>query len=442
MFDLILKKQFFIFFFLFLISRLVIFFYIGHNNIPDFFHFSDINLLKDNLIETLTYLHSQPLLLNFIIGIILKITDGNLNYFSYIFYFLNLSFSIGIIIYSQKILKIFGINKKLIFFIMIFLIINPNIIYYENYSNPLYAHLVCFLFFQLTYCLFKFFKERIFKFELYIYLNLLLLSSIWSAWQPYLILIVYFLISLIRRNFNKKSFIAFFICFFIALLPSIKNKILFDSFSNSSWVGIYLSTVFVPEPECAKHKYIKKIDIENAKKKFPPKYFTIKSLWGDQSEENNLAIIFKSKRCLEYAVNRIKNNPTEYIKNRLIQFIVSHSKFGFENVRATPDVGKPYWIIKYLDKFDSKFKIFKQVLIILYMLFVYIFLICVLFLKKLPINIKSCNLIFLLIYLYYLAVTHLPNGGYETTRMIYGGFIIQIIFLANLFNLLKFSVKN
>ena len=290
--------------------------------------------------------------------------------------------------------------------------------------------------------MFKFFKDRIFKFEAYIYLNLLVLSSIWSAWQPYLILIVYFLISVLVRNFNKKSFIVFFICFFVALLPSIKNKILFDSFSNSSWVGIYLSTVFVPEPDCAKHKYIKKVDIENAKKKFPEWYFEIKSLWGDQSEENNLAIIFKSKRCLEYAVNRIKNNPGEYIKNRSIQFFISHSKFGFENVRGAPDVGKPYWIITYLDKFDDKFKIFKQILIFLYMMFVYLFLVSMLFSKKIPINLKLCNLLFLLIYFYYLAITHLPNGGYETTRMMYGGFIVQIIFLSNLFKLLNSTLKN
>jgi uncharacterized PurR-regulated membrane protein YhhQ (DUF165 family) len=44
------------------------------------------------------------------------------------------------------------------------------------------------------------------------------------------------------------------------------------------------------------------------------------------------------------------------------------------------------------------------------------------------------NAIFFFIYIYYVSVTHLPNGAYENTRMVYGGFVIQVIFLANLIN--------
>jgi hypothetical protein len=94
-------------------------------------------------------------------------------------------------------------------------------------------------------------------------------------------------------------------------------------------------------------------------------------------------------------------------------------------------VGKPYWIISYLDKFDSKFKIYKQLLIFSYMMFVYLFLILILFSKKKSNNIKFANFIFLTIYFYYLFVTNLLDGGYEITRMVYGGFIMQIVFFAN-----------
>ena len=51
------------------------------------------------------------------------------------------------------------------------------------------------------------------------------------------------------------------------------------------------------------------------------------------------------------------------------------------------------------------------------------------------------NFILAIIYSYYIAVTHLPNGGYETARMVYGGFVIQIIFLSNLFKLREISNK-
>ena len=442
MFNLIYKYNFAFVLSLFFLSRAVIYLFIGSNNTPDFFHFADINLLENELLETLFYLHSQPLFLNFFIGLFLKITDGNLYYFSYIFYFLNLLFSVGIIFYSLKIFDLFKINQKIKIILGIFLIFNPNLIYYENYSNPLYTHLVCFLFFQLTFCIFKFFKDNDYKYELFIYLNLVILSQIWSAWQPYLIPFTYFCILLVKRKFNKISLIFCLFVFFLSLIPSIKNKILFNSFSNSSWGGIYLSTVFVPEPECAKHAFIKNEDIENAKKNFPPEFFKKKSLWGKQSEENNLAVIMKAKRCLAYALNRIKENPYEYLKNRSIQFIISHSKLGFENVRGAPDVGKPYWIIKILDTFDSKFEIYKQLLIFTYMIFVYTFLIYATYSNKSSNNLKSANLIFGIIYLYYLTITHFPNGGYETTRMIYSGFVMQIIFFSNLISIFFNKRKN
>ena len=131
---------------LFLLSRIILFYLLGYNNIPDFFHYADIRLLRHDLIETVIYSHSQPPFLNLFIGILLKIFKGNLTFFSIFFYFLNTSLTIGILYLTFKILNIFQINKKYILFILVFLVINPNFIYYENYSNPLYSHVICFFF--------------------------------------------------------------------------------------------------------------------------------------------------------------------------------------------------------------------------------------------------------------------------------------------------------
>ena len=50
---------------LFFLTRILIFNFIGYNNALDLFHFSNIELLRTDLIRTIFYNHSQPLLLNF-----------------------------------------------------------------------------------------------------------------------------------------------------------------------------------------------------------------------------------------------------------------------------------------------------------------------------------------------------------------------------------------
>ena len=436
-----IKNLFFLIIFFFL-SRLFVFQVIGYNNTIDFFHYSNIELLKSDLLKTIYYNHSQPLLLNFFLGLLLKIFNGNLERISLFFYFLNILLTIGIIIFSYKIMRLFLINKKVIYFILLLLTINPNFIYYENYSNPIYSHINCYLYFQLVYLILRYSLKKAFNTEVFIYLTLLVQSQIWSAWQPYLILIIFIFLKIFISKFNIKSFLIFLIIFLTSLAPSIKNSILFGSFANSSWTGIYLSTVFVPEPDCAKHNYILNDDIKNAETNYDKKYLKEPSLWGPKSGENNLAIIYMSKRCLRYALNRIVNDPFDYIKNRSVEFFISHSKLSFENVRGAPDIGKPKWIIQYLDILDKNFKTPKQLIIFGYMLIIYGGYLYIV-IKKINADnkFKYANILILFLQTYYILVTHLFNGGYETTRMVYGSFVIQLLFFVNLLNFIKNKKK-
>jgi hypothetical protein len=429
------KQILFFILILFILTRILIFNFIGYNNVIDFFHFSNLELLRTDLIRTIYYNHSQPLLLNFLLGLFLKIFDGNKEKISILFFFIHLCLTIGIILISYKIMRLFNLNKYILFFILLFLVFNPNLVYYENYSNPIYSHINCFLYFLLAYLILRYCLKYSPSDEILIYVTLLIQSQIWGAWQPYLIIVLFCFFRIFFNKIDKKKFIIFFIIFILSLTPSIKNFILFSTFSNSSWTGIYLSTVLVPEPECANHKLTKK-DIINAKNNFKNDYFKQPSLWGPQSGENNLAIIEKSKRCFKYAISKIIEDPLNYLKNRLIQFFISHSKFSFENVRGAPEIGKPKWIINYLDIIDVNFKILKQSIIFLYMITIYI-LYSYMTVKQFKNGCKFryFNLIIIIIHLHYLAITHLPNGHYENTRMVYGGFVIQLIFFCNLFKL-------
>ena len=287
---------------LFILTRILIINLIGLNNVLDFFHFSNIELLRTDLLRTIYYNHSQPLLLNFLLGLLFKIFDGNIESISVAFYFIHVFLTIGIILISYKIMSLFNLNKKIIYFILILLILNPNFVYYENYSNPLYSHINCYLYFQLAYLVLRYCLKRKPNDEILVYITLLIQSQIWGAWQPYLIIVIFLFLRIFINKIDKEKFITFFIIFILSLAPSIKNFILFGTFANSSWTGIYLSTVLVPEPECANHR-LDDEDIENAKKRFNDEYFKQPSLWGPQSETNNLAIIEKSNMFLRLNVS-------------------------------------------------------------------------------------------------------------------------------------------
>ena len=68
---------------LFIISKLIIFNYFIqiHHNFSSYWQLSNLSLFLD-LINTIKFLHMQPPLWNIIVGIILKLTNGNLIYAS------------------------------------------------------------------------------------------------------------------------------------------------------------------------------------------------------------------------------------------------------------------------------------------------------------------------------------------------------------------------
>ncbi len=97
---------------LYFLTRILIFNLIGYNNVLDFFHFSNIELLRTDLIRTIYYNHAQPLLLNFLLGLLFKIFDGNIESISVAFYFMHILLTIGIILISYEIMTLFNLNKK------------------------------------------------------------------------------------------------------------------------------------------------------------------------------------------------------------------------------------------------------------------------------------------------------------------------------------------
>ena len=148
--NLIKKYHLFLFLFFFIVSRLIIhnFFQIEINGPNYGYHLLHVDFLKNDLLQSLLLLHSQPPLFNFIQGIFLKIFS-NIQQIVLAFNFLNSFLSLGIIYYSFLISNFFNINFKQKLFLLLILILNPSIIFYENLFS--YHLLTTFLFIQISY---------------------------------------------------------------------------------------------------------------------------------------------------------------------------------------------------------------------------------------------------------------------------------------------------
>ena len=120
-------------------------------------HHLEKDLLQYDLLNTLKYWHYSPPLINFILGILLKITDGSLFLINLIYFLINLSMTFIILLIGYYFCVKFDLSKSKKIILLFFIIFNPDIIFYENYSRPIYSHTIAFLFSLLCYYSFNFF---------------------------------------------------------------------------------------------------------------------------------------------------------------------------------------------------------------------------------------------------------------------------------------------
>ena len=204
-----------------------------------YMHYVDPELLKNNLLETLFYLNSQPPLYNFFLGIILKYFPNNLQFGFGLFYHL---FGLSLAVSLFSIMSWLGVSKKLSTALTILFMISPACILNENwlfYTYPV-GSLLCIS----SLFLFPFARS----------------SKIWQGFSFFFILV---LVCMTRSLFHLSYFLlltvllAFFqrfddkriknLCLSLllplslVLLLYLKNYLIFGSFSASSWLGFNFS---------------------------------------------------------------------------------------------------------------------------------------------------------------------------------------------------------
>lgn len=202
--------------------------------------YADINLLKENIIESLFYLHSQPPLFNFLLGIS-KIIFGNNASLSMFILFQLCGLLTAVLLYKMMIEL--SIRKWLCFGFTILYIITPATLLYENLF--FYTHIVIFFFITAAFLLCKFLQS---KKTIYIKLHFifLLLISLTTSffhliWFLFIAVFVFWIL-----KFNRKEIaLALIIPVIILLGLYTKNLILFGDFNSSSWFGMNLSRITV-----------------------------------------------------------------------------------------------------------------------------------------------------------------------------------------------------
>jgi hypothetical protein len=433
-----IKKNFFkeklIFLFIvFLLSRLLTYFYFGikSDNPLGTMHLPSLDFLYKDLFNTIKYWHFSQHLHILLFGLVIKLSKGSEFFFSIFWFLYSYSLTLGILYYVNQICIEHGISKKIRFFIIIFFIINPNIIFYESYSRPFYSHTLCFLFTQLTYFFLVLFKKKSFKTEILIYVNLLFLSLTWSLFHPFFLILIYIIITIFKKKLDLKILSYFILIFIVCIIPSIKNKIVFNFFMNASNLGVNLSTTL---PDHKKECFIN--ILEEQRNIFVNKKIYLHPILrndGVNWNSNHIGDILGSKLCLDWFFKNIFKDPSIYFKSRLNNLASSHSKFAFEFEVGSPDK------LRNILSFSYNLKLAKQIFIFIYMFILYFFLIYEFISKRTTINYRRSLFLIFICYAWLLILSCLLNG-YEQERMLYTAIVLHLFFWLNIFKkFLKFS---
>ena len=396
-------------------------------------------LLENDLLKSLYFSHYQPPIWNLIYGIMIKIFGINYEIISIWLHIFNIFLSFVMVYYFFLICKFFKLESKKIYInYLIFFIFSISFLYYETYLH--YTHLTVFLFAQLTYLYLKFSRDQNLINEILIYSTALILVYTWTAFgHPLFIFVIFSGIFLIKfkKNFFR-SFIIFIFFAFLAILPSIKNKIELNFFTNSTLIGLQLVLVLSFDDNW---DYYSRCDFDKSKSKIYERSFlennpnlniTHPSLIGELSEFNNVGFVEKSKECLKIGISQIYKDPLRYFGRVKFLFISSHGHFTFDHIGWDPKEWRKYFGLFY-DINENKFiSPIKVRLLQLYYLLVYLFFISLTIKNILLIHKddrifqKTLSSIFF-IYIWLMAVIYLATGM-EHERMRHTGHFIHVLF--------------
>ncbi len=221
---------------IFALSR--IFFYWSGIN---FYHWSgrlqmqfiDPDLLKNNLLQSILYLHAQPPLFQFIVGSIYKFFPDN-----YALVFHTLYLVLGLILTASLflVMKQLRIPKYISAVFTIFFILSPSALLFENLL--LYTYFVAALLCLSALFLYKFLENHYLRYGILFFTCLSFIVLMRSLFHLLWFIVFVLILLVCKRNIWKKIILASCIPFLLIVVFFAKNAYYFGSFSGSTWFGM------------------------------------------------------------------------------------------------------------------------------------------------------------------------------------------------------------
>ena len=424
-----IKKISFLIFLIFVLTRIIVYFFfeIRLSHLSYGYHLLDKDLLNHYFFSSLLYLHSQPYLWNLFNGIVVNLFDGNYKFIEIFFTLYHHLLTLLSLYIFNLILREYKINLRTSFFIILFFCINPSIIFFENIFS--YAHTTFFIFNLLILFIVKFINSGMKNsYEIGIYFCIFILGNIWLLFQPHILIPLAFLIIRYFKKSNLKVLIYTLIFTILSLSPIIKNKFVFGEYILASKGGHDIKDVFYDWEKYCDHpeKDIKKYEniyFEKYKKKF-----NHPSLVGPKSMFNNVGMITYSQNCKKITFDRLIAEPKMYFKHRFLAFLAGHGKFAFDYIYPVPSGWKDFYSNIYKVYENKNAKLFRQIVLFFFKMYIYITIIKFLISKKTPLNLRTKTFFSSLIYIYLLCMAVFVAGT-EQERILYTGFIINLFFI-------------
>ncbi len=209
----------------------------------------DVELLQTRFWESIFYSHAQPPLFNVINGILVNLFPDR---YPVVFHFFNITLSYATVILLYVTLKRLDVARWLSTLMCVFLILNPATIAYENLYS--YTTLTVFLVMALTAAVvFVFFTANLRHYVLFV-TALLLLVLTRSSFHLFWMIMMIALVIILDRQHNSSRGVIWIGAIGIILAASwyLKNLVLFNKFTASTWMGMNLARVLPPSTDLGK----------------------------------------------------------------------------------------------------------------------------------------------------------------------------------------------
>ncbi|MBX3241135.1 MAG: hypothetical protein KIT80_16630 [Chitinophagaceae bacterium] len=321
----------------FVISRVIIHLLgleLAYDALFKYWQYLDVETLKYNLLKGVWYNHAQPPVFNIFLGTILKLSGSySFEAFSVVFKAITL---VNTVLLHRLCLKITK-DRQVTLFVALLYLLSPATMVYEN--ELFYTTFVGLLFLIACYFLLEFRIAITWRAVSGFFLALMLIALTRSMYHLVWLIVVGAVIFFYhrKRTGSVKIIIVGLIAVCFTACWYIKNYMIFEEFSTSSWVGMNTSRNIFHDNEVTDTTRIESIPpfshISAYAKFLPPGYeakyrgLNDRDLLSELKNDslmnvNHVGYIYVSKQYLQAGKEHIKKHPFSYVQNVIQSAII------------------------------------------------------------------------------------------------------------------------